>query len=276
MKSLEIYPSEIRTYQDRISGVTVKQMTRFRGHSFHTYFTNNGFWDQNRRLLFTSDRKNACNLFSIELESGEISRLTDFPAGDWTQTDFVNDVNPKRPEVYYIRENRLYAFDLMTLESRFLYQAPEGFELHGGLVGADGKYTYVTLMEDLSNRIYTNLSASYVGMGDVFHAKPDCRIVRVDVDTAQADELWQEYCWIGHVNPSPTQPTIVTFCHEGPWQLVDQRMWVMDTQTCKPVMLRPRKMPGEMVGHEYWYKDGLRVGYQAHKPEMGSYFGVIN
>ena len=53
-------------------------------------------------------------------------------------------------------------------------------------------------------------------------------------------------------------------------------MWVMDTQTCKPVMLRPRKMSGEMVGHEYWYKDGLRVGYQAHKPEMGSYFGVIN
>ncbi len=276
MKALEIYPSEIRTYQDRISGVTVKQMTRFRGHSFHTYFTNNGFWDQNRRLLFTSDRKNACNLFSIELESGEISRLTDFSAGDWTPTEFVNDVNPKRPEIYYIRENKLYAFDLMTLESRFLYQAPEGFELHGGLVGADGRYAYVTLMEDLSNRIYTNLSASYVGMRDVFHAKPDCRIVRVDVDTAKADELWQEYCWIGHVNPSPTQPTIVTFCHEGPWQLVDQRIWVMDTQTCKPVMLRPRKMPGEMVGHEYWYKDGLRVGYQAHKPEMGSYFGVIN
>ena len=30
-----------------------------------------------------------------------------------------------------------------------------------------------------------------------------------------------------------------------------------------------------MIGHEYWYADGLHVGYQAHKPGSGSYFGVI-
>ena len=275
MKAFETYPSEIRTYQDRISGVTVRQLTTYLGHSHHAYFTNNGWWDNTRRLLFCSDRANASNLFSIEIESGEISRLTDFKPGDRTPVHFTNDVNPKRPEIYYTRERKMYALDLLTLESRPLYTTPDGFNLHGGLVGADGKYTYAVLMEDLSGRVYANLSASYVGMRETFEAKPDCRILRIDTENGGAEELWQENCWIGHVNPSPTQANLLTFCHEGPWNLVDHRIWLLDTNTCKPVKLRPRKMDGEKVGHEYWYADGLRVGYQAHKPEMGSYFGVI-
>lgn len=274
MKAFEIYASEKRAYQDRISGVNVTQLTSYLGHSHHSYFTNNGWWDGNRRLLFTSDRKNATNLFSIEIASGEISRLTDFHTG--IRPNFCNDVNPARPEAYYTIRNQMYAIDLLTLECRFLYEAPEGFDLHGGLVGADGKYVYGTLMEDLSGRVYANLSASYVGMDDIFAAKPDCRIIRIDTVKGGAEELWQENCWIGHVNPSPTQPTLMTFCHEGTWTMVDHRIWTMDTRDCKPVMLRPRKMEREMVGHEYWYADGLRVGYQAHKPGMGSYLGVID
>lgn len=276
MKAFATYPSEMSTYQDRISGVTVHRLTNYLCHSHHAYFTNNGWWDENRRLLFCSDRENASNLFSIEIATGEISRLTDFAPGDRTPVHFSNDVNPKRPEVYYTREEKLYALDLMTLESRLLYETPKGFTIHGGLVGADGRYTYVVLKEDLSDRIYANLSASYVGMREIFAAKPDCRIVRIDTENSGGEELWQENCWIGHVNPSPTQPNLLTFCHEGPWHMVDHRIWVMDTNTCKPMKLRPRKMEGEKVGHEYWYADGKRVGYQAHKPEMGSYFGVID
>lgn len=276
MKAYEVYASEKRSYKDRISGANVTQLTNYLGHSNHAYFTNNGWWDNNRRLLFCGDRQNASNLFSIEIESGEISRLTDFPAGNSERPHFSNDVNPKRPEVYYTVGNKLYALDLLTLESRFLFEPQPGFNLHGGLVGADGKYTYAVLMEDLSDRIYANLSASYVGMRDIFHANPDCRLVRIDTENGGGEVLWQENCWIGHVNPSPTQPTMLTFCHEGPWQMVDHRIWFMDTRTCRPVKLRPRKMEGEKVGHEYWYADGLHVGYQAHKPGMGSYFGVVD
>ena len=276
MKAYQVYPSEKRTYRDRVSGASVTQLTNYLGHSNHAYFTNNGWWDGNRRLLFCGDRENASNLFSVEIGSGEISRLTDFPAGG-PHPHFTNDVNPARPEFYYTLDNRLYALDLATLESRFLYQPKPGFNLHGGLVGADGRYTYVTLMEDLSSRIYADLNASYVGMEDIFRADPDCRIVRVDTENGGGEELWQENCWIGHVNPSPTRPTLLTFCHEGPWNLVDHRIWVLDTETCRPVKLRPRQVEGEMVGHEYWYADGVRVGYQVHRLDEGkSWFGVVN
>ncbi len=276
MKAYETYSSEVRVYKDRISGTTVRQLTGYLCHSFHTYFTNNGWWDQNRRLLFCSDRGNVANLFSIEIETGEISRLTDFQPGDRTQVYFVNDVNPKRPEVYFIRDRKLYALDLLTLEQSHLYDAPAGFLMSVGLCGAEGRYIYVVLTEDLSDRVYADLNASYVGMRETFEAKPDCRILRVDTERATAEELWQENCWIGHANPSPTRSNLLTFCHEGPWNLVDQRMWVLDTNTGKAERLRPRRMEEEQIGHEYWYQDGVRVGYQVHKPGLGSYFGVID
>ena len=275
MKPYKLFPSEKKIFKDRVSGVEVTQLTSYLGHSHHSYFTNNGWYDNDRRLLFTSDRDNARNLFSIEIESGEISQLTDFTPGMESMPSFTNDVNHVRNEVYYSLGKCLYSLNLDTLEKRKLYEAPEGFNQSMGLVGADGRYVYGTLGEDLSNRIYANLSASYVGMRDIFYAKPASRILQLDVETGKVETLWQEKCWIGHVNPSPAQPELLTFCHEGPWQLVDHRIWCMDVRECKPWKLREREVEGEKIGHEYWHQDGLHVGYQVHRPEGGSRFGVI-
>ena len=275
MKAYEKFGSEIKIYQDRVSGATVRQLTSYLGDSWHSYFTNNGFWDNNKRLLFSSERNNVRNLFSIELESGEISRLTDFKPGD-SVAGFPNDCNPKLNEVYFVRDNVLYAHDLVTLETRPLYKCPDGFTLSAGMSGADGKYVYGYLNEDLSSRIYTNMNASYIGFQETFEAKPDSRIIRIDVENGRCDEIWQEYYWLDHVNPSPTMANMITFTHEGPWGLVDHRMWTLDVNTGKATMLRPRKMEGEAIGHEYWFADGIKVGYQAHTPEGNHYFGMIN
>ena len=274
MKAFETYASEMKVMQDRITGATVRQLTSYLGDSYHTYFTNNGFWDNDKRLLFSSDRNNAHNLFSIELESGEISRLTDYKP-DEPRVQFINDRNPKLNEIYCIIENGLYAQDFVTLERRKLYQAPEGFNLHGALAGADGIYVYCSLIEDLSKRIYMNLGASYVGFEEYFKAKPDSLIILVNVHNGQMEELWQENCCIGHINPSPVLPNILTFCHEGPWTMVDNRMWTLYLDTGKVEMLRPRKVEKEGIGHEYWFEDGTTVGYQVHNPNGKSYFGMI-
>lgn len=275
MNPYKVFPSEKTTFRDRVSGVEVTQLTSYLGHSHHAYFTNNGWYDNNRRLLFTSDRDNARNLFSIEIESGEISQLTNFTPGTDPMPAFKNDVNHVRGEVYYSIGKSFYGLDLNTLETRKLYEAPEGFNQSLGLVGADGKYVYGTLGEDLSDRIYANLSASYIGMRDIFYAKPDSRIIQLDVETGKAETIWQEKCWVGHVNPSPTQANLLTFCHEGPWNLVDHRIWCMDITEGKPYKLREREVAEEKIGHEYWHQDGLHVGYQVHRPEGGSRFGVV-
>jgi oligogalacturonide lyase len=34
--------------------------------------------------------------------------------------------------------------------------------------------------------------------------------------------------WLNHVQFSPTDPTLMMFCHEGPWHKVD-RIWTIRT-----------------------------------------------
>ncbi len=71
------FGAEWRTFTDDQTGVEVRQLTNYKGHSHHLYFTNPGWYDDGQRLLFGSDRGNRTNLYSIELANGEITQLTD-------------------------------------------------------------------------------------------------------------------------------------------------------------------------------------------------------
>lgn len=274
MKSYKTFAPEKTTFTDRTTGATVHQLTNYKCNSTHPYFTDDGWFDNDRRMLFKSDRDNATNIFSIELESGEINQLTDFQPGvDMRSPLFVNK---RYNETYYEKDGCVYALSLETLESRLLYTVPKGFNGGGARPTGDGKAVVFSLTEDTSDRIKANLSAGYIGFRDIFEAKPDCRIVRVDLETGIADTVWQEYCWVGHVNPSPTMGNLISFCHEGPWQLVDHRIWVLDLETGKVKKIRERESEGEMVGHEYWFEDGINIGYQVHHRTAGeeeSFFG---
>ena len=55
----ERYPAEWRTYTDPHTGATSKQLTAYKGHSHHLYFTNPGWYDGGRKLLFGSKRPEA-------------------------------------------------------------------------------------------------------------------------------------------------------------------------------------------------------------------------
>jgi oligogalacturonide lyase len=281
LKPYAIYPSEKKSFEDRVSGNTVWQLTGYRGHSEHPYFTDDGWYDcggerrSDRRMLFVSDRDNARNLFSIEIESGEISRLTDMRPGE-SAIRCPMHVNHVLNETYFNYKGCVYALNLSTLETRPLYIIPLGFNFGGARPTGDGKYVVAGLSEDLSASVKSNLAAGYIGFREIHEAKPDCRIVRINLANNKAEEVWQEKCWVGHVNPSLTKGNLITFCHEGPWDLVDHRIWVLDLDTGKAVKFRERRVEKEKVGHEYWFVDGEHIGYQVHSPDKDgytSYFG---
>ena len=115
MTAGRIWPAEAREFDDKKTGAHVRQLTSYRAHSHHLYFTNPGWYDDNRRLLFGGDRENRTHLFSIELASGEITQLTDLERGANFQG---TTVNPARPEAYFWRGRELTAIDLETLERR--------------------------------------------------------------------------------------------------------------------------------------------------------------
>ncbi|HUU42979.1 MAG TPA: oligogalacturonate lyase family protein, partial [Planctomycetota bacterium] len=151
-----IWPTEWRDYDDPVSGAHVRQLTSYKGNSHHPYFTNPGWYDRGRKMLFGSDRDNRTNLFGIDLETGEIEQITDLdPLPD---LGFLcTCVNPKRDEAYFRYDRSLVAVDLKTRELRPLWKRPEGFRWSMVNCTADGKYVCVGVYEDLSDRFRIDL-----------------------------------------------------------------------------------------------------------------------
>ncbi|TBL70776.1 oligogalacturonate lyase family protein [Paenibacillus thalictri] len=273
----EVWPAEGRTFQDAKSGVSVRQLTDYQAHNYHLYFTENGWYDGGKRLLFVSDRSNCTNLFSIELDMGRITQLTGLTEG----CDFLSAcLNPQGTKAYYKHRNTITEVDLATLAEKQLYEGPAGFQAGQISVSADGAYVLTNLVEDLSHRIRTDLHSGYVGHREIMEARPLSRIVQIPVSGGEARTVVEERDWIGHVNPSPVHPHLLTYCHEGPWQLVDQRIWGCDAATGRTWPIRPRREELEMVGHEYWLESdeqsGGRIGYHGFRANGTGFFGSIS
>jgi oligogalacturonide lyase len=270
---LPIFPSEKRTYTDRVTGVTVHQLTEHMAHSYHLYFTNPGWWDDDRRLLFGSDRGNSSNLYSLELTSGAITRLTNNPLGEAGSYQGAC-VNPERDEAYFWRGRQLVAVELRSGEQRTLFTCPDEWRVSGTNCTADGRFVYGTMSLPVDVGPI-DLGAGYIGFREIFEAHPLYRVIRVPTEGQhhQPEVLHEEHNWIGHVNTSPTQPHLLTFCHEGPWHLVDQRMWVLDMSSGRVWKLRPQQ-PEEALGHEYWMADGVTIGYHG-KRDGEAFYGFI-
>jgi oligogalacturonide lyase len=266
--------AEWLTYKDPLTGVEVTQLTNYRGHSHHFYFTNPGWYDSGRKLLFSSDRNNRTNLHGIDLASGEIEQLTDLePVPLPREVEFFRACkNPVREEAYCWHDRDLLAIDLRTRKTRRLLQTEPRWCHSMTNCAADGRHVYFGVWEDQSSKFRVDLLRGYVGFKETFEAKPLSRVVQVAVDSGEARVVWEEKSWIGHVNTSPTQRQLLTFCHEGPWNLVDQRVWGLDADTGKVWKIRPTSGK-ETVGHEYWYADGVRIGYHGldaqGKPMIG-------
>lgn len=271
------WPPEWSASIDPETGVTVRRLTNYKGHSHHFYFTNPGWHAGGRRVLFGSDRYNRTNLFSLDLEGGRIRQLTDLdmpppPA----ETSFLFAcVNPTREEAYFWHGRRLLAIDLERCTLREVYVAPEGFLTNILNCTADGRYICTGLYEDLSGHFCVDLLHGYVGFREYWEARPLSRIIRTATDGSGAEVVFEERYWIGHVNTSPTQSHLLTFCHEGPWERVDNRIWGLDLTTGQAWPIRPRRTPRERVGHEYWLADGVHIGYHGRSEDGTAFFGAI-
>jgi oligogalacturonide lyase len=266
-----LWRPELTTYTDRLTGIEVTQLTDYKSHSHHLYFTESGWYDGGQRLLFISDRGNSTNLFSIHVKSGRMTQLTDF-----LNNDFLNAcLLPDESAVVIKVGKRLVRLNLETLEESLLYEAPEGYQLGNSSVTADSRHVLTCVQEDLSYRIRLDLGNGYVGHRELMEAAPHSMIVRIDALSGSKEKVYEDKAFITHINASTTEPWLMTFCHEGPWQLVDHRIWGLDLRTGEAWKIRERLEPMEMVGHEFFYPDGQTVGYHGFRADGTNFFGSI-
>jgi oligogalacturonide lyase len=77
--------------------------------------------------------------------------------------------------------------------------------------------------------------------------------------------------WINHLLFSPTDATLLMYCHEGPWQKVD-RIWTIRTDGTANTLVHKRTMAMEIAGHEFWGLDGETIWYDWQYPRGQVFF----
>ncbi len=273
MKIGEKWASELNEYRDPMTGARVRQLTNYKGHSNHFYFTYPCWYADGRKIVIASDRENRTNFFGVDLTNGEITQLTDLdPAAGQVDAQSMTK-NPRREEIYFSQGKTIFALDLKILALRPLFTIPPGYTAESANATADGNYVITGYCQDLSDRFNIDLGHGYVGFHEIWAAHPHCVIIRIALDTGAVEKIFEDHCWLGHLNTSPTLPNIMTFCHEGPWDKVDNRIWGLNLETRETWKIRPTA-PGEMVGHEYWMDDGEHIGYHGYVAN-GTIYGSI-
>jgi len=272
---------EIKVTQDPVSGATVRQLTNYLGHSSHFYFTYPCWFEGGRKIIFSSDRENRTNFFSVDLASGAIIQLTDLDPARGLPNVFMINKNPAREEAYFLQGRTLMALNLETQAGlrrpvgglREVFTIPAGYIGEGCCATADGLSLVIGMYQDLSDRFPVDMDNGYVGFREYWEARPHSIIYQLDLDTGALKTVYEEDYWLGHFNPSPVLPEVMTFCHEGPWDRVDNRIWGLNLNTGQAWKIRPTQ-PGEAVGHEYWMPDGVHIGYHG-KVQGGPVYGSI-
>ncbi len=77
--------------------------------------------------------------------------------------------------------------------------------------------------------------------------------------------------WVNHLLFSPTDPTLLMYCHEGPWQKVD-RIWMIHTDGTHNTLIHKRTMLMEIAGHEFWGLDGETIWYDWQPPKGEDFY----
>lgn len=77
--------------------------------------------------------------------------------------------------------------------------------------------------------------------------------------------------WVNHLLFSPSDPELLMYCHEGPWQKVD-RIWMIHTDGTHNTLIHKRTMLMEIAGHEFWGLDGETIWYDWQPPKGEDFY----
>ncbi|GAB4109979.1 MAG: hypothetical protein Fur005_19170 [Roseiflexaceae bacterium] len=251
------WPAERRQFQDAQTGRTITQLTSM-GNNVHLYFTENSFDASGTSIIFLSDRasgeqrlphEDPCyNIFRMDLVSGQIEQLTDEPAG-------VSSVT-KTPDseliVFISGGKQVRALNTRSGQITTIYEEQGNFSIGAPSIAVNRRYVAFCRNE----KVEVPRGPNYTGFKESFYRIKDGRVTVAYLDGSGWFDAWKDTHWLGHFQFCPDDPTIGSFCHEGPWHLVTQRIWLLDF-AAREAFPCFRQVEEDSVGHEFWTQDGL-------------------
>ena len=228
------------------------------------YFHQNAYTPDGSKLIITTPT----GLSTINLKTRAIEKVVDGRVN-------VIVTGRKSGDIYYIKAGTVYATDLNTKQTREVAKLPPRTSIAS--VNAD---------EALLAGIIDNgpppptpvpgatpappRGDSYPGKGDMMERRlaerRPLQLITVNTKTGEVKTLLKGTDWYNHIQFSPTDPTLLMFCHEGPWHKVD-RTWTIRTDGTALTQIHHRTMNMEIEGHEFFSGDGKMIWYDLQTPK---------
>jgi oligogalacturonide lyase len=265
----------VEQFPDPATGNPVLRLTDLNTHCHHPYFYFNCFTPDGKNVLYISHRTGRAQAYLLNLESKVSTQLTDVE----NLVEFIISLSPDGEYLFYSAQNLLHRLKLSTFEDVVIYeQTPPFCTKQGGIyAGYNDDYT-------LAFACQTHLDDILPGGGwstfrTQLEKKPRCRLVLIDLRTGKETVIREEACWFGHPQIRPGDSNTLLYCHEGPCNQVDSRIWTIkaDGNGCRPLLpqyYKPEGNVGVFVSHESFMPDGRHVMY-SFSPEVSDKDGSM-
>lgn len=185
-------------------------------------------------------------------------------------------VGRKTRQVFYLKGDTAYATNLDTRETRAIATNPLLRSGSGFTVNADETLlagSYVEGRESATATPPSNTTAAVAppppqesSLERRWAAHLPMALYTIDIATGAVHPFHRSTDWLNHVQFSPTDPTLVMYCHEGPWHKVD-RIWTIRTDGSGRRLMHERTAEMEIAGHEFFSQDGRTIWYDLQTPK---------
>lgn len=235
------------------------------------YFHQNAYTPDGEKLIITTPT----GLSTINLKTRAIEKVVEGRVN-------VIITGRKTGQVYYVKDRTVYATDLNTKVTREIAKLPPRVSI--ATVNADETLLGGSITEAAPPPAQATRPAAspgdtapaapradnYPGKGAMMEQRLAARIpmqlITVSTKTGEVKTLLKSTDWINHIQFSPTDPTLLMFCHEGPWHKVD-RTWTIQTDGSALTQIHHRTMNMEIEGHEFFSGDGKMIWYDLQTPK---------
>lgn len=231
-------------------------------NSASLYFNQNGYTVDGRKLIYTTPD----GISALNLETHATNRIV-------TGKVRVIVTGRKTQSVYYLKDDTIFAANADTGATREIAKVPPRSSVV--TVNADetllaGTYTEreaPTVNVTAPGQPQQLIQAPNKGqmMEERLAAHIPMGMFTVNTRTGEVKTILKSTDWLNHLEFSPTDPTLLMYCHEGPWHKVD-RIWTIRADGSHITQIHTRTMAMEIFGHEFWAPDGKTIWYDLQTP----------
>ncbi|MGY6028471.1 Oligogalacturonide lyase [Phytobacter sp. AG2a] len=254
----KIIPLSFRTRKDSLTGHDVIRMTPPHIICHRNYFYQKCFTRDGNKLIFGGAFEGHWNYYLLDIARQQATQLTE-GAGDNTFGGFLSADDRA---LWYVKENQqLRRVDLDSLEERVVYEVDSDWVAYGTWV-ANSDCTRLVGIE-IKKSDWQPLT-DWRKFREFYFTHPECRLINICLQTGERRVMLQEKRWLGHPIYRPFDDHTVAFCHEGPRDVIDARMWLINEDGSNLRKVRQHGA-GESFTHEFWVPNGSALCYVAHK-----------